>query len=593
MKDFINKNIKSILIIFIAVVVSIIGITLAYTTSDIGVNIATGNYNVVYTGTSTLPTSKLEPIIDSDLLLNNSASKIIKIEFSVKGANTNPNNKDIIYDVSLSNITMPRELRSEYLKWRLYKNSTQLSEGNFSNKFDKKENNRMLLTEIQQDLPKYSQKSDSYTLYIWLSESCTGEITTCTEDMDQAELTGKIISGEVRIELSTGSKKQLVREKQDPILTLNNLGLEKVEPESIYTEKDDYGTSYYFKGESENNYVKFAKNSDGKYMYWRIIRINGDGSIRLIYDGTKAYPNSAIKNGTNNAIDRAIGVSAFNSNYDNTDVGYMYGLTNIVDKQCNLDGEILNVTNENFCIETLGGTPVFIDNNINRCLKLINNKVTDEIFSYQNKDDCTNNGGKWTTNAYEAAHANVNDSTIKQVLDNWYKNNILNTGYHNYISDTLFCNDRLLTDGYGYGPVDDDYSSEYEEYSTEYAESSYGNTQGFVCPQKEDAFTVGDTIYGNGDLTYPVGLISGSEAYYIGADYEIESYLHKGVAYWTMSPTLGSAGGFMMSVLSHWEAEEQVPFHVDLEHYVVPVINLKAESIISGTGSVIDPYVVE
>ena len=36
---------------------------------------------------------------------------------------------------------------------------------------------------------------------------------------------------------------------------------------------DDYGTSYYYRGNVENNWVKF-----GGY-YWRILRINGDGSI--------------------------------------------------------------------------------------------------------------------------------------------------------------------------------------------------------------------------------------------------------------------------------------------------------------------------
>ncbi len=42
---------------------------------------------------------------------------------------------------------------------------------------------------------------------------------------------------------------------------------------------DDSGTSYYFRGNVTNNYVSFAG------LRWRIIRINGDGSVRLIYDG--------------------------------------------------------------------------------------------------------------------------------------------------------------------------------------------------------------------------------------------------------------------------------------------------------------------
>ena len=69
---------------------------------------------------------------------------------------------------------------------------------------------------------------------------------------------------------------------------------------------DDYGTSYYFRGNVTNNYVKFGKNENEKDMYWRIIRINGDGSVRMIYDGTSAYAN-----GEENA-DRYIGTSIFN-----------------------------------------------------------------------------------------------------------------------------------------------------------------------------------------------------------------------------------------------------------------------------------------
>ena len=46
----------------------------------------------------------------------------------------------------------------------------------------------------------------------------------------------------------------------------------------IGTIPDSEGNSYYFRGPVTNNYVLFANK------IWRIIRINGDGSIRLIYD---------------------------------------------------------------------------------------------------------------------------------------------------------------------------------------------------------------------------------------------------------------------------------------------------------------------
>lgn len=83
--------------------------------------------------------------------------------------------------------------------------------------------------------------------------------------------------------------------------------------EGMYKTEDDLGTSYYFRGSVENNYVKFAG------YYWRIIRINGDGSIRIIYDGTTAHANGE------SSTDRQIGTSAYNSLYNASYyVGYTY-----------------------------------------------------------------------------------------------------------------------------------------------------------------------------------------------------------------------------------------------------------------------------
>ena len=79
----------------------------------------------------------------------------------------------------------------------------------------------------------------------------------------------------------------------------------------LYTAQDDYGTSYYYRGNVSNNNVYFAG------AYWKIIRINGDGTIRLLYNGTKVN----AKGG-----DTQYGTSAFNSTRtDPAYVGYMYG----------------------------------------------------------------------------------------------------------------------------------------------------------------------------------------------------------------------------------------------------------------------------
>ena len=81
----------------------------------------------------------------------------------------------------------------------------------------------------------------------------------------------------------------------------------------LYQIADDEGISYYYRGSVNNNYVKYAD------AYWRIIRINGDGSVRLLYAGTTANASGSELN---------IKKTAFNSKRDNPAyVGYMYGST--------------------------------------------------------------------------------------------------------------------------------------------------------------------------------------------------------------------------------------------------------------------------
>ena len=86
------------------------------------------------------------------------------------------------------------------------------------------------------------------------------------------------------------------------------------ETNGIYEAEDDDGTTYYFRGAVDNNWVSFAG------YYWRIIRINGDGSIRMIYSGN----GSPATTGT----DTQIGTNTFSINsttYNNIAyVGYMY-----------------------------------------------------------------------------------------------------------------------------------------------------------------------------------------------------------------------------------------------------------------------------
>ena len=278
----------------------------------------------------------------------------------------------------------------------------------------------------------------------------------------------------------------------------------------LFASEDDYGDSYYFRGMIDNNYVSFGN------ILWRIIRINGDGSLRLI-------------------TDQSVGNSAFNTlANDNTYMGYMYG-------------------------ETDGST-------------------------------------------YEVTHANTHDSLIKTYLDNWYQTNL--TSVSSYITDTLFCNDRsggsaagvdFASSHYGYTYTSLGYGKEITLYGAESRfieelDLAQGNKATLKCPNKHDAFTVSDTVHGNGDLTYPIGLITADEVNMAGFTWEENNnlYLNTGSYYWTMSPTdYDSNNAGVRSVLKGGH-----PYHAVNQTNVAvrPVINIKADYITSGTGTLSTPF---
>ena len=206
-----NKSFKVIIFEIIVIVLAIVGITLAvsYYMNSIDVDISNANVALDYTGTTTLPTVNLMAIADTDVSTN--TNNVLRVNFSVKGTNANPN-KDIIYDVILDNLNIPCYLKQEYVKWQLYKNNTLLTSGNFSPTFDIIKDNKLYLTTIQQDLPKYNETADSYELVIWISETCTeSNLTSCTELHDQSGITGQTISGKVQILLYGNPKKTLTR----------------------------------------------------------------------------------------------------------------------------------------------------------------------------------------------------------------------------------------------------------------------------------------------------------------------------------------------------------------------------------------------
>ena len=294
---------------------------------------------------------------------------------------------------------------------------------------------------------------------------------------------------------------------------------------------DDYGTSYYFRGNVLDNYVSFANKT------WRIVRINGDGSVRLVLD-------DVAKDSSGNVIE-----TAFNSiPNDNAYVGYMYG--------------------------TAGST------------------------------------------TYDATHENINESTIKIAVDKWYEDN-LKTNYSNYLADTLFCNDKTLADiSIGSNNTALGYGTNHTYYSTtERLEYSTGTTSittskpTFKCAENAtnnySRFTVNVTTLPNGNKTngnlkYPIGLLTADEVSFAGA-YKYEQtnrtyYLYNSSitsTCWLLSPYiyLGSlAHGSSFS----WSDGSIDYMSADYNFVLRPSINLKANILVArGDGTSSNPYTVK
>ena len=281
----------------------------------------------------------------------------------------------------------------------------------------------------------------------------------------------------------------------------------------LYQEIDDYGITYYYRGNVKNNNAYFAG------FYWQIIRINGDGSIRLMYNGS-------VKNAT--GINKIINSKTYQFNNLNNDpayIGYMYG---------NPDG---------------------------------------------------------TT--FDEVHNNISPSPIKTVVDNWYKTNIEDKEYSNYISTAVgFCGDRTVYSG-GDG-IQTDKTSYFGTYGRHVK-----NIAQFTCPNVErDLYTSTDSNIGNNSLTYPVGLITYDELAFAGMDnghINKLSWAYSTQHYWTISPSLFNAlSGYGYEWMLHSAGYLVNWWGVTGSLGIRPVINLKSDvKITGGTGTSTDPFVID
>lgn len=205
---------------------------------------------------------------------------------------------------------------------------------------------------------------------------------------------------------------------------------------------------------------------------------------------------------------------------------------------------------------------------------------------------------------YNITHENLNESSIKLALDNWYKNNLLDTKNEKLIDDSSFCNDREIGKGGVFQGLT--YNMDGTGTSNTLYQSFRRNATGgldgtsismssaypvYTCSNHNDIFTkINDK--GNQKLTYPIGTLTADELIIAGTSFKTGNssfFMNYGVGIWTMTPsTFTNNEARAVSMSSSGELIESPVTNI---YYILPVISLKNTTLIdSGDGSKDNPY---
>ena len=380
-----------------------------------------------------------------------------------------------------------------------------------------------------------ANEEKSYDLRIWMDGSVT------TEQGLNKKWSGKIVAVSNAAEepapapngwYEAGSGTLLASLRDSNTLktpiTTPGVAISTADEALLASTEDDYGTSYYFRGAVTNNYVEFANKC------WRIVRVSGDGSVKLILHNDNktgvANPCDAANNSASAAFARYSGEtykSAFNANYnDNAYVGFKYGTVGAGD--------------------------------------------------------------------YALTHANTNKSTILTNLETWYTNNLKT--YESVIDNSVWCNDKTnVTDttynpwnysnvtGLGYGTNVTYYGATQRLVST--SGSAGGTGPSLKCNGELSK------------INSKVGLITADElalAGYAYAKNNTTTYLQENATdtyWWSLSPNYFS--GYYAYV---WRVYGSSGLFGDRNVYstggVRPSISLKSTTNVTGEGTSSTPYII-
>ena len=530
MKSYLKKILRSEAFISVVVVfvlaLGIIGTSYAlYMDVDKDTEyqlVKTGDLSIsLQDGTDIISLDEVMPLEDSDVI--NGTETPTTYIFSIMNTGT----YNALYDIKLE-LLSGNTVSKEHISFLLCKESCEGKKVDDVRTLDELED--MLIHSDK--ILKGTNSSDTYIVKVWLNSGYNGDVArnlklkVVVEARNESiHLLADTVMNDDRITKNSG------------IPNFSNVEQNEV---GMYKAEDDYGDSWYFRGKQSYNYVNFAG------LRWRIVRINGDGSIRLILDGT-------------------------------------------LDKM-NLNGTPIVENPELINIDSDGKVP----------FKIITNDISDNAYiGYMYGDN--------NASTYDLAHKNVYSSDTKKYLDKFYELYIGN--YENILADTLFCGDKSLATGFdkvnsGYSTIDTKYAAYQRLVETSIptlmcAEGEVNNYSRYTS-NLEPSETTSKGISINNDLTYPIALLSADEVVMAGGKYKVDNtsyYLHSGDIkepsyWWTMTPYqyITSENAARL----YFVREETFSLHdfkIGNGYYARPVINLKSDvGFKEGDGTINSPY---
>ena len=562
-------------------------------------------------------------------------------EFQITGKNTYTE-KDIIYDVVLSYGDNPIDtnrtirIKDELLRFRLVKVVNNEEQEIFNNRSYTSINNKRIHKET---IPAETntETTTTYRIYAWISEETK---IGNANDADYSLSDWNKVFASIKVNVTGDFEEKKVPE---PLYDIVKTGATSDSGIHFYeingtdngngkfvrnTTTSDAYPIYYYRGNVDNNNVIFANKC------WKIVRTTETGGTKMIYNGaatTIVDGEKQCNQTTGTGTQLSVGTKVFNSRYKSPAyVGYSLPESS---KRYSYSTQSLNST-------TYYGSSV--DQATKRLVDPVLELNDTHHYSYNSTDpDATGISGDTGNVRYyyykssasgtsgtgyfikfdktksvstildemlTESNSKNNPSNIQGVINTWWGtgDNSLNSKYGEYLEDTEWCNDRSIASYGGWSPTGTLYSSSWKDYylifneRVRYDQSTFGsdannirntNTPILTCSNPNDRLSVA-----NGNLTYPIGLLTYDEVAMAGARWSNGNsnfYLYTNKSYWLLSPSyfISYDDAFVGYVSSSGNLGSTV---VNLSGVGVrPSLSLKhGTQILRGEGTKTKPYII-